>query len=312
VYGSPVYGSPVYGSPEYTATGKRRSSARPATLDDMIGVLEESSNAPDAPGGPTVIILDTGLAQPGNRPDALNPNRITAAGSDTDAPDEDEDRDLDPAAGHGTFIAGVIDHIQPGCSITLFRVLTTYGDGDEAAIAAVLRGLTIDDPEHTIINLSFGAYVLENPIVLEWAIRTLQDKGVVFVASAGNDGTCSPQYPAAFSGVVSVGAIGPSGPAPFSNYGPWVRACAPGVDILSTFFTNFNGRATAGASGTDPDLFQGWAIWSGTSFSGPAVVGALAKEMVSVGCTAKEAVERIVDAPGLMRIPDLGTVVNVT
>jgi subtilisin family serine protease len=132
------------------------------------------------------------------------------------------------------------------------------------------------------------------------------------VASAGNDGTCSPQYPAAFSGVVSVGGIGPSGPAPFSNYGPWVRACAPGVDILSTFFTNFNGRATAGASGTDPDLFQGWAIWSGTSFSGPAVVGALAKEMVSVGCTAKEAVERVVDAPSLMRIPDLGTVVNIT
>jgi hypothetical protein len=29
------------------------------------------------------------------------------------------------------------------------------------------------------------------------------------------------------------------------------------------------------------------------------------------GCTALEAVDRVIDAPSLMRIPNLGTVVNV-
>jgi hypothetical protein len=33
--------------------------------------------------------------------------------------------------------------------------------------------------------------------------------------------------------------------------------------------------------------------------------------IVTTGCTATEAVERVVDSPWLMRIPNLGTVVNV-
>jgi subtilisin family serine protease len=133
---------------------------------------------------------------------------------------------------------------------------------------------------------------------------------VVVVASAGNDGTCEPMFPAALPGVVSVGAVGPDGPAFFSNYGPWVRACAPGVDLVSTFF-RFAGADVAAGSGPDPDNFDGWAIWSGTSFSGPVVAGALARTMMAEGCTGQEAVERVVDNPWLLRLPGLGTVVNV-
>ena len=107
-----------------------------------------------------------------------------------------------------------------------------------------------------------------------------------------------------------MGAVGPDGPAPFSNYGHWVRACAPGVDVVSTFF-EFNGDEQAVGTEPDPDNFTQWARWSGTSFSAPLVVGALAQAMVTHGITVDEAVERVIDASDLMRIPNLGTVVNV-
>jgi hypothetical protein len=107
-----------------------------------------------------------------------------------------------------------------------------------------------------------------------------------------------------------VGAIGPFGPAPFSNYGSWVRACAPGVDVVSAFFAAFDGLEVPGG-GRDIDQFRSWARWSGTSFAAPVVIGALVREMRRSDCTPNEAVARAIDAPWLGRLPGLGTVVNV-
>lgn len=73
------------------------------------------------------------------------------------------------------------------------------------------------------------------------AIRYAISKGVVLVAAAGNDGARKPDasgfapysYPAAFPGVVSVGAIDRGlRRASFSNSNPSVMVAAPGVDIL--------------------------------------------------------------------------------
>jgi hypothetical protein len=61
----------------------------------------------------------------------------------------------------------------------------------------------------------------------------------------------------------------------------------------------------------DIDAFEEWASWSGTSFSGPVVVAALAREMVIGDCGAGEAARRVIRAPHLMRFPCLGTVVNL-
>jgi hypothetical protein len=311
VYAAPVYAAPVYAAPVYAAP--QHSTARPAQAGAATQQLEALDKTPRRTGGPTVIVLDTGMAESAFAPAALSsPAPMRAASpTDVDAPDENDDHLLDPAAGHGTFIAGLIGQVSPGCEIVVHRVLSTFGDGDEASIVHSLRNLGISDPAHTIVNLSFGGYVLEHPYALARAIRTLQSAGVVVVASAGNDGTCRPTFPAALPGVVGVGAVGPNGPAPFTNYGPWVRACAPGVDLVSTFFDHFNGRDPRGTDGADPDKFGGWAVWSGTSFSAPVVVGALARTMMDAGCTGREAVARVIDAPALMRINGLGTVVNV-
>jgi type VII secretion-associated serine protease mycosin len=73
------------------------------------------------------------------------------------------------------------------------------------------------------------------------AVRYAIAKGVVLVAAAGNEGAAAPgpdgfapySYPAAFPGVVSVGAADRGlRRATFSNFNPSVLVAAPGVDIL--------------------------------------------------------------------------------
>jgi subtilisin family serine protease len=260
--------------------------------------------APPGAPKPRVTVLDTGLARDDLRPQSLN--RVMHPGASwQEGPDDDGDNFLDPAAGHGTFISALINSLCPGCDLTADRVLTNYGEGNEVAIAQRIDSLDAD-----LLNLSFGGYALEHMNVLASAVRAAQKRGIVVVASAGNDGTCRATFPAALPGVIGVAAIGPFGPARFSNYGPWVRACAPGVDLLSEFFTVFDGADIAPPGGADPDKFAGWARWSGTSFSAPVVVAALAREMQQ-GLTSAQAVARVIDAPGLLRLADMGTVVNL-
>jgi Subtilase family len=328
VYASPVYASPVYASPvyasQYIATGRRRSSAVPVTAEDAATVADVLGKIPGQPvsARPDVIVLDTGLATSA----ALIPHALEQIGdfvvpggspaAAAEVPDSvPADNLLDPAAGHGTFIAGLVEQVAPGAKVELWRVLAPEGDGDEAGIAARIDALpprtSAGDPG-CILNLSFGGYVMEEGEVLASAIREAQARGYVVVSSAGNDGVCTPTIPASLPDVVGVGAIGPDGPALFSNYGPWVRACAPGVDLVSTFFREFQGAETPTSPvDPDPDNFEDWARWSGTSFSAPIVAGALAHHARLHQVAVADAVTQVIDNPLLLRLADLGTVVNV-
>jgi hypothetical protein len=286
---------------ELRATGLRPHSAHPATAPDLPVFTSESANRRE----PSIVVIDTGIARGGLCPNAL-------AGVDgyetpgfpfVEVPDEDQDMRIDPVAGHGTFIAGIIERICPGCILSVHGLLAPDGAAKETDIATTLEKLLErDGGPPKLVNLSFGGYSVMDMARLREAVRKLQDQGTVVVASAGNDATCWPAYPAAFPDVVSVGALGPHGPAPFTNYGPWVRACAPGVDMVSTFFTTWESKL-------DDRAYAEWVRWSGTSFAAPAVVGALARAMRD-GLSGQQAVERLIDDPGLFRIPGLGVVVN--
>ena len=305
-YGTPFYGTPFYGTadpspfrnPGTQVDGARRSSARPteALDEDVLTVA----------GPVRIAVLDTGLAET-FRPQALDDMDVVGRGGDR--PDEDGDGYLDPASGHGTFIAGIIDRRAHGCRLEVIEVLATQGDGDEAEVSTVLTELARrDDPPH-VVNLSFGAYAPLGMGALAHAVALLQEVGSIVVAAAGNDATCVPMYPAALPGVVGVGALDAEGePAPFTNYGPWVRASTLGVDVVSIFFEGYDG-AESPVEGVDPDRFAGWARWSGSSFAAPRVAAALARA-IAEGVPASDAVARVVDDPSLPRIPMLGTVVD--
>jgi hypothetical protein len=319
LHANPLHANPLHANPLH-ANGPTRSSARPAdqpgwyptspaAIASLTAPVGAAGAAPPA-GTPHVVVLDTGLAE-SDLPDLLHFARDVKGLGDnySDFADSNADTWLDPAAGHGTFIAGIIERIAPGCAVEIRRVLRPDGDGIESKIVRAINEIADRPSPPAFLNLSFGGYVWEEAPMLSAAVLRAQRRGIVVVASAGNDSTCRPSFPAAIPGVVSVGAIGPAGPAWFSNYGDWVRACAPGVDVVSSFFASFNGGQVASAI-RDVDSFQSWATWSGTSFAAPAVVGALAREVRESQCTPIQAVERLIDAPWLGRIPGLGTDVN--
>jgi hypothetical protein len=323
---NPYRANPYRANP-YRANGSPMSTATPAD-----GRAFAVRSLQGAGRHPRVVVLDTGLAggvengvaNPDHQRPALldtgpAPERITGTLDRADTTIVSTtgtafppDGCLDPVAGHGTFIAGIVEQLAPGGPIRVVQVIEPLGDGREldivAAILAEVARPAAERPD--IISMSFGGQVMESAFAMRTAIAEATLAGIVVVASAGNEGTCIPQYPAAFDQVIGVGAVGPDGPPPWTNYGDWVDACAPGVDLVSAFFASFDGLFPA-MNTVDPDRFAAWATWSGTSFSTPVVVAALAREMVQGDCSAQEAVERVVRAPHLMRIPCLGTVINL-
>ena len=238
---------------------------------------------------------------------------------DEDEPDDDGTKSLDFEGGHGTFIAGIIAQLCPDADVHIGGVLSSFGDGDVAGVVAGLQaGLATADPPIDLVVMSLGAFLADDEPGLfgESVLQLLGDK-VIGVAAAGNQATCRPFFPAALPRVIGVGAVTAAGRAWFSNFGGWVDACAPGVDVVSTFLT-FDEVADLfpDESAFTPRVYRGWASWSGTSFSAPKVAAVLAQEMYlnlndagSDLITAREAWRRLTTHDHL-RMPDLGVVFN--
>jgi hypothetical protein len=237
---------------------------------------------------------------------------------------------LESDFGHGTFSAGLIRQIAPDALILLFRVMHDDGsiDGDhilnalgwirdggsgrtsreEADVPADIQnpGRHVD-----VICLPLG-YTSESKDAkfTKWlgeVLGDLGDRGVQVVASAGNDGTDEPVYPAAFvltdkqphTPLVSVGALNPNGRthAHYSNHGGWVTDWVVGTSVVSTFpLVDGAANAEVGGEGSgnaerggeanwesvDPDDFTGgFSRWSGTSFAATAFAGMLGQALLT-------------------------------
>lgn len=189
----------------------------------------------------TIATLDTGVNA--NHPaikDQLVPG-YNALNNSTNTNDDN---------GHGTFVAGVISQVAPDASIMPVKVLNNLGEG---TVADASEGIFwAVNHNARIINMSLGLYT--NSILLQLSINYAQLNGDLVVASAGNSGTSSKRYPAAYPGVIGVAATDSDNhKASFSNYGDNAEVSAPGVHIYSAYFTG------------------GYAYGDGTSFAAPQV-----------------------------------------
>lgn len=188
----------------------------------------------------------------------------------------DNSTDVTDTVGHGTFVAGVaaaetnnavgVAGADWNASILAVKVADDTGglaltDVAEGIDWAVANGADV-------INMSLGSTT--GSTALATAVANARAANVIVVASAGNSAQeGNPKsYPAAYPGVVSVGATDGKGHrAWFSEHGSWVTMSAPGVDIRSTI------------PRVNTDFWPnnvGYANGDGTSFSSPLVAGAMA------------------------------------
>lgn len=146
---------------------------------------------------------------------------------------------------HGTLMAGVIaaaennafgiTGVAAGAEVLAIPVCSPIGNGtsDACDLFDVLHGIDVAwANDARILNLSLAGP--RDPL-LQHAVIRLLDLGAVVVAAAGNGARSAPTYPAAYPGVVGVGAVDAAGePYGRGNRGPWVSIAGPGVEILST------------------------------------------------------------------------------
>ncbi len=232
----------------------------------------------------------------------------------TGAPDPDEPQVVNgmipPYAGHGTFAAGVARCMAPAAEITVTDVAITAGSVLEADLIPGLEvalGRGVD-----IFHLCISCMSRHDfPLIAfrEWLGQLHQYGGGVCVAAAGNSGMRRLSWPAAFSDVVAVGALGGDwrGRASFSNFGPWVDVYAPGRDLINAYATG-EYKCHVAPYKDQIRRFCGMAKWSGTSFSTPIVTGLIASRMSRTGENARQATAAVLAEAQAQAIPGVGPV----
>jgi thermitase len=214
--------------------------------------------------GVAIAIVDTGIDT--GHPD-LRANLVPGYNSLTRNSNAKDDN------GHGTHCAGVaaaqagnnegITGIAPQAKLMPIKVLAADGGGSDASVAEGIVWAVDHGAE--IISLSLGGPGESR--VMRDAIVYAQAKGAVVVAAMGNDGTNERSFPAAYPGVIAVGASDARDAiADFSQWGNWITVSAPGVQIMSTM-------PTYKVDANDYGYPLRYASMDGTSMATPAVAG---------------------------------------
>lgn len=262
----PVIAAPGATARPYITAGQSSldCTARPIVADTTMAEAVDATAYAPPDLTPPVAVLDTGVDSSVPELGGKVLSSYNVLTGTTDASDGD---------GHGTEVAGVaaakpgyMRGVSPSSPIVAIRMLDSEGEGSadgvaKAIDAAVARGAGA-------INISgagpAAGVTLAQDALVEKAINRAFNAGVIVVAAMGNDGKGELSVPAAYPHVLSVGALGAdlASRASFSNYGPDIDLVAPGTDVFDVA----------------PPIRcpAGYAYATGTSFSAPAVSGAVA------------------------------------
>lgn len=265
-------------------------AATPATIDEEPWDLVRAQEAlAYEPGDPSVIvaIVDSGVAV--DHPELagrLRPGLDTVQLGQSDLAlgltllGDRAQVDTDPTdgfVGHGMGCAGIVGalglQMSPGLAgqtqILPMRGLgaarfpgkqQAVGIGAVSDLDAAMKAAV--DLGATVINMSFGtddeSLTPGMPRPHADVVAYALDHGCVLVAASGNSGQVARYWPAAYPGVIAVGAVDNLVvPCSFTTRGEHVALCAPGSRVLTLGLSGYQ-RAT------------------GTSFAAPFVTAAAA------------------------------------
>ncbi len=173
----------------------------------------------------------------------------------------DNDNDPTDLDGHGSHVGGIagattnnsLGIAGAGWGVRLLPLKIFPNATADVSAAAIIYAA---DQGCKVVNMSYGSPFLsqteEDAVNYAWA------KGVLLVASAGNNGSDRFNYPGAIERVLCVGSTNQQDrKSDFSQHGTWVDVGAPGSSILSTV-----------AGGT-----AAYDVYDGTSMSTPLTAG---------------------------------------
>lgn len=222
-----------------------------------------------------VAVIDTGINyKHQDFGGGIGPNFRVVGGYDFVNKDDDPTDD----DGHGTHVAGIIGALTNDTTgmvglnwdvkLLAVKVLNAQGSGTDEWVA---QGIDFARQNGAnIINLSLGSPTPSETV--RTAVNRALASNITIVAASGNDAcnyldgefcktkvfTAPVGYPAAFPGVIAVGASDLNDKlAVFSNSGKELALVAPGVDVFSS-------------------VLSGYAKYSGTSMAASHVAGVAA------------------------------------
>lgn len=268
--GPPAIGTPISGSTRRDFQAQQLVGLIPTDplypqqwgfQDTLAGIHLARARRRTLGTGSIVAIVDTGVRQ--SLSDLARVDFLPAYNAITAGSGANDDN------GHGSHIAGTIAQatnngiggagIAPAARILPVKVLNAQGRGTNYTIGVGIRYAV--DHGAQVINLSIGGVASQT---LKDAVQYALSKGVTLCCATGNSGAGQITYPAAYPGVLAVGASNKSGGrATFSQYGAGISLVAPGQDILQQTF-----NATTNVAG--------YYYYSGTSMATPMVAGTVA------------------------------------
>ena len=152
---------------------------------------------------------------------------------------------------HGNTIARNLKSMIPNAKLYDVRILNNNNEGTYSSLAkgidwAVENGMDI---------ISLSAIGFEASSIIEEALKKAEDNNILVIAAAGNESNDIPLYPAAYSTVISVGAVNEDDQIEkYSNYGEYVDTYAIPLSEGTSFSTQSIVAKAAKIIESDPSI----------------------------------------------------------